>query len=126
MSNLRILVVDDDVLIGMLLGDMLRTMDHSVCATALTQEDAVADAAEHLPDLMIVDVRLGRGSGIEAVDEILLSRNVPYFFMTGNIAKLRALRPHSAALEKPFGEAELASAIRLATRCAASPQVGPG
>ena len=41
MTALSILVVEDDAMIGMLLGEMLEEMGYDVCAIAATEEDAV-------------------------------------------------------------------------------------
>ncbi len=123
MTGLRILVVDDDAVIGELLGEMLEEMGHSVCAVAATELDAVAGAAEHRPDLMMVDVRLGQGSGIVAMDEILRSGFVLHFFMSGNVAKFRALRPDDFVLEKPFQEADLGCAITRALESAGAQRI---
>ena len=73
---LRILVVEDDALIGILLAEVLVGMGHEVCAIEANEADAVAAAARCSPDLMIVDARLGDESGIAAVDQIL--RTVPF------------------------------------------------
>jgi two-component system, response regulator PdtaR len=71
MKALRILVAEDDTIVGMLLGELLKEMGHDVCAIETTEADAVAAAVRCRPDLMIIDVRLGDGSGISAVKEIL-------------------------------------------------------
>ena len=71
MKALRVLVIEDDALIAMLLTEMLAGMGHDVCATAATEAEAVSAATRYDPDLMIVDAGLGRGSGVSAVEEIL-------------------------------------------------------
>src|SRR5436853_3517200 len=53
MKALRVLVVEDDALIAMLLTEMLAGMGHDVCATAATEADAVSAATRYDPDLMI-------------------------------------------------------------------------
>lgn len=111
---LRVLVVEDDALIGMLLARILKEMGHIVCANAATEADAVIAVAHHRPDLMIVDARLGDGNGISAVEQILRSGFVPHLFMSGNIAKIKTLRPDAVVLQKPFREAELTRAIERA------------
>lgn len=98
MSGIRILVVEDKAIIAELLSDVLTGMGHDVCAIAMTQEDAVSAAARCRPDLMIVDVRLGNGSGLFAVDEILQSRYVPHVFVSADISTVRAQRPLSVAM----------------------------
>ena len=71
MKSLRVLVIEDNALIAMLLSEMLTGMGHFVCATAATESEAVVAAAHYGPDLMIVDAGLGQGSGVSAVEEIL-------------------------------------------------------
>jgi len=117
---LRILVAEDDSMIGMLLAGMLEGMGYDVCAIEATEADVVTAAAHHRPDLMIVDARLGDGSGVAAVDEILRTGFVPHLFMSGNISRVKALRPDAVVLQKPFGEAELTRAIQRALDTAAA------
>ena len=121
MKALRVLVVEDDALIGMLLAEMLEEMGHDVCAIAATAADGVTAAAQYRPDLVIADARLGDGSGISAIEEILRTGFVPHLFMTGNISRVKALRPDAVVLEKPFRAAELILAIQRALDIAATP-----
>jgi len=114
MSALRVLLVEDDVMIGELLADMLQDMGYEVSALESTESGAVSAAARYKPELIIVDAQLGDGSGITAVDTILRTGFVPHLFMSGNIAKVVAQRPDAIVLEKPFQEAALTRAIRRA------------
>lgn len=109
---LRVLVVEDDNLIGILLGEMLELMGHAVCAIEATQADAVSATAQHRPDLMIVDAQLREGSGVSAVEEILLSGPVPHLFISGE--RVHTSRPDAVVLQKPFHEADLVRAIQRA------------
>jgi DNA-binding NtrC family response regulator len=113
-KELRILVVEDDAMIGVLLSAMLEEMGHAVCAIETTEADAISAAARERPDLMIVDARLGRGSGIAAVDEILRTEFVPHFFISGNVSIVKELKPDARVLEKPFREDQLTRTIQLA------------
>lgn len=112
--HLRIIVVEDDALIGMLLAEMLVEMGHDVCAIEATEEGAVASAALCHPDVMIVDAWLGDGSGISAIDKILAIGAMPHVFVSGDLARVRKLRPDSVMVQKPYREAELANAIHQA------------
>ena len=114
MAALRVLVVEDDAIIGALLAEMLEGMGHDVCAVEGTEADAVAAAARWRPDLMIVDVRLGEGSGVAAVDEIHRAGPIPHVFVSADISRLQALRPGAAIIQKPYREADLARVIRRA------------
>lgn len=115
---LRILVVEDDALIGMLLADMLEVMGHQVCAIEATETGAVAAAAQWAPDLMIVDVNLHEGNGISAVDQILVKGFVPHVFVTGDLRGVTKIRPAAVVIAKPFTEAMLENAIALARKSA--------
>lgn len=108
-KGLRILLVEDEPVIAMLLARVLRAMGHEVCATESTEDGAVAAAAAYLPQLMIVDDRLRRGSGVAAMATILQGRFVPHVMVSG--AVLEGLPSGTVQLEKPFTEAALAAAI---------------
>jgi two-component system, response regulator PdtaR len=114
MKTLRILVVEDDFWIGMLLAEMLEEMGHEVCSIEATEADAATAAIRWRPDLMIVDVRLGDGSGVSAVEEILRAEAVPHFFVSGDISAVQALSPGAVCIRKPFGEADITQAIQRA------------
>jgi len=114
MSALRILVVEDDAMIGMMLTEMLEEMGHDVCSIEATEAEAISAADRCRPDLMIVDVLLGAGNGVSAVTEILRAGPVPHLFVSGDISKIQALRPGAVAIQKPYRESDLARAIQLA------------
>jgi two-component system, response regulator PdtaR len=111
MTSLRILIVEDDALIAMVLEELLATMGHEVCDTTATQIDAVAAAARLKPDLMIVDGALRQGNGVSAVEEITRTGPLPHFFLSGNSGRISAARPDSIVLRKPFRFNELSKAI---------------
>jgi DNA-binding NtrC family response regulator len=111
MAALRILVIEDDVMIGMLLAEVLETMGHHVCGVESTEADAVAAAARCCPDLMIVDVWLADGNGVSAVAEILRAGPMPHFFVSGDITLARTLKPDAEVIQKPFREQDLVLAI---------------
>jgi len=125
MNPRRILVVEDDALLGMLLAETLGGLGHEVCAIAATEADAVAEAARHDPNLMIVDVNLGNGSGIVAVRYILGARFIPHIFMSGDISRVREHYPDAVMLRKPFKEAVLIHAIQRAVEADAPGWVTP-
>jgi two-component system, response regulator PdtaR len=113
-AALRIMVVEDDALIGMLLTEMLEGMGHSVCAVAYSEAEAVASAVRCKPDLMMVDVRLRNGSGVAAVTDILRSGFIPHIYVTGDTAEVQTLKQHAVVIDKPFREKDLARGIQQA------------
>src|SRR5258708_23274547 len=67
MKALRVLVIEDDALIAMLLAELLACMGHDVCATAATEAEAGSAAARCRPGLMILDAGFGPGRGVAAL-----------------------------------------------------------
>lgn len=111
---LRILVVEDNAIIGMLYVDLLEDMGHTVCAIEATQNGAVTAAVLYKPDLMIVDAALGEGTGVSAVEEILRVGFIPHVFVSGDTASVRAAMPGAVVLQKPFQAPDLTHAIQSA------------
>jgi two-component system, response regulator PdtaR len=110
----NVLIVEDETIIGMLLSEVVTSLGHTVCAVVVSEDEAVAAAVLHQPDLMIVDAGLASGNGLSAVDTILAARFVPHIFTTGNAFKVRMLKPEAVVLEKPFHESEIEVAIAQA------------
>jgi len=114
MKALRILLIEDDAMIGMLIAEMLSEMGHDVCAVEATEAEAVTAAARYLPDLMIVDAQLRDGNGVSAVEEILRTGFVPHVFASGDTSSIQALRPDAVVIQKPFRESDLVRAMHRA------------
>lgn len=108
MRQLRILVVDDNAVLSEVLAETLVAMGHVVCGVESTESGAVATAARVLPDLLLIDVGLGAGSGVRAVEQILLTRPVPFIMMSGD-----PMNPGTIGLQKPFRQADLTRALEL-------------
>lgn len=114
MTALRVLVVEDDALIGMLMADVLTGMGHQVCAVEATEAGAIAAAARCKPELMVVDAQLREGDGITAVEKILRNGFIPHVFVSGAVAGIQAQRPDAIVIQKPFQDTDLARAIARA------------
>ena len=112
MRAVRVLVVEDDAMISTLLAEMLGELGHEVCGIEATEAGAVAAAARHRPDLMIVDMNLAGGTGPAAVARINQAAPVPCVFMTGG--RHEAGMGGAVLLAKPFREADLVHAVSLA------------
>ena len=71
MSEIRVMLVDDHEIVRQGLKYLLERREHiQVVAEAGTVAEAVAAAAEKQPDVIVMDVRLPDGTGIEACREI--------------------------------------------------------
>lgn len=109
MTAACILLVEDDALIGPLLAETLAGLGYDVCALEATEGGAVAAAARHRPDLLIVDLMLAEGTGVGAVERITRAGPVPHVFISGQ--GMHTLVRSGVLLRKPFREAELVRAI---------------
>src|SRR5271154_3591323 len=111
MKTLNVLIVEDDIMIGLLLAEVLQGMGHSVCAIEATETGAVIAAHRCRPDLMIVDVWLGDGNGVAAVEKIRRTTFIPHIIVSADLSKVRNLRPDAVVLQKPFRELDLERAM---------------
>ena len=69
--KLKLLLVDDHEVVRLGMKALLsRHPDFVVVAEAATEEDAVSQALKHEPDIVLMDIRLAGGSGIEACQQI--------------------------------------------------------
>ena len=114
MRALRVLIIEDETFIALLLAEVLAEMGHEVCASEQTETGAVAAAARYHPELIIADVRLCEGSGINAVRAILSAGFVPHIFVSGDVLDQKLLHPAACVLQKPFQETQLVRAIERA------------
>jgi two-component system, response regulator PdtaR len=120
MQTLRVLVIEDDALIALMLAEVLSDLGHVVCATAATPAEAITAAHKQRPNFLLSDVRLREGSGIDAVTEILREGQIPHMFMTGDLLGLHRRLPDAVAVRKPFSCATLAKAIAKALEAGAA------
>lgn len=103
----RVLVVEDEVLIGMLLEDMLGDLGFQVFAMASNIEQAKELAREAPVDLAILDVNLN-GQEVFPVAEILAGRGIPFLFATGYGERgLPLAFQNRPTLQKPFHQEAL-------------------
>ncbi len=114
MTKLRVLIIEDEPIIAMLLAEVLTEQGYDVADIASTEEEAIRAAARHRPDIMIVDARLRQGSGLSAVSEIIAQGFIPHVFMSGDRLTKAVLGPEAIMLQKPFQEADLLRAIAQA------------
>jgi CheY-like chemotaxis protein len=101
----KVLIIEDEPIIAMDLENLVTELGHKVVAIAATRDEAVAKAKSERPGLVLADINLGEGgSGIDAVNEILASFDIPVIFITAYPEKLlTGERPEPTYLiAKPF------------------------
>ncbi len=100
----RILLVDDEPLLSMLIGDLLSEFGCDVVGPADTVEAAVAliEAEGEALDGALLDVALRKGDSYP-IAETLGLRGVPYAFVTGHgVGGLAPAFRSALTLSKPF------------------------
>lgn len=101
----NVLIIEDEPLISADLESIVTSIGHDVQAVARTHAEAVKAVKARQPGLVLADIQLADGSsGLEAVNEILGSIEVPVIFITAYPEQLlTGLRPEPTFLiPKPF------------------------
>jgi CheY-like chemotaxis protein len=115
-AALRILVVEDELMISMLVEDMLTELGHQVAGVAASLEEATRLAREAEFDGALLDVNLN-GKKVDAVAEALVVRNIPFVFTTGygqqGVPDAFRDRP---TLQKPYQIEQLGAALTRAIK----------
>ena len=116
LAGIRVLLVEDETLVAMLLEDMIAELGGTVIASASRVSRAlevVKDNGTSL-DLAVLDVNLG-GEEAFPVAAALAERGVPFAFSTGygnsGLPDLWRSRP---TLQKPFTQDQVTSVLNLA------------
>jgi CheY-like chemotaxis protein len=107
LSSLKVLVVEDEALVSMLVEDMLTDLGGRADDQAAEIEEALRLANSADIDAALLDVNLG-GRPIFPVADALKARGVPFAFASGyGEAGLTDDHRGATVLQKPFREADL-------------------
>jgi CheY-like chemotaxis protein len=114
-ERLRVLIVEDEMLVAMNIEDMLLELGYEMAGLASRLAPALALAAECDADAAILDVNLA-GEQSFPVADLLQERGIPFLFATGYGLSGIAERFRSrTVLQKPFRLADLGAALRTVT-----------
>lgn len=121
MDNAKILVVEDEPLIGMELQETIEGMGYEVPRVIDSADDIFGAFEEIHPDLVLMDIKLRSfNDGIDAARRIRLFSDVPIIYLTAYTSEetrkcAEATLP-SAFLAKPVSESILSKEIRKAIK----------
>jgi CheY-like chemotaxis protein len=102
LSECRVLVIEDEMLILMMIEMMLGDLDCQSVVSASTLGTALAAVEREDFDIAMLDMNLG-GEESSSIADALDVRGVPYLFCTGNVGgDRRADVKTRAVLRKPF------------------------
>ncbi len=119
MGKVRILVVEDEIIIADNICEALEDLGYEVSEPAITYSEAIETIQEFQPDLAILDIQLsGKKDGIDIAQNIKANYNIPFIFLTSNsdsqtVGRAKEVSP-SAYLVKPFSKDELYTSIEIA------------
>jgi CheY-like chemotaxis protein len=114
-ERLRVLIVEDEMLVAMNIEDMLLALGHEVAGLASRLAPALALAGEAEIDAAVLDVNLA-GERSFPVADLLDQRGIPYLFATGyGLSGIEERYRGRTVLQKPFRMADLGAALSTAT-----------
>lgn len=113
---MKVLIIEDDRLISLMLSKMVQKMGHEVVAVHATGENAIKSVNDFPIDLILMDIMLeGDIDGIQAMEAIQKNHTVPVIYITGNSDESTKTRASStnytAYLIKPVNFSQLQSII---------------
>lgn len=115
----KVLIVEDDMIIAMVLERMIVKLDHKVIDKVITGKDAIRCADEKDLDLILMDIQLKDSiDGITVMEEIRKTSDVPVIYITGNSDQYNMNRAKATNfvdyLVKPIQMSDLKESIKKA------------
>jgi CheY-like chemotaxis protein len=116
--GLKILIVEDEMIIAADLERKLNTMGHQVVATAGSGDEAIRFAEDLRPELVFMDIQLqGHMQGLEVARRVQSITGASVIFATAYaeifIADATQMQPPALCLSKPFSTYQLQAAINV-------------
>lgn len=118
-SPATVLVVEDEAIVRKDIVKTLETMQYNPLSVASTGDEAVVNAREYSPDVVLMDINIpGTMNGLEAAGVIRDELDIPVIFVTSfsddaTIESAKQVNPYGYVL-KPFTGRDLKVAIEIA------------
>ncbi len=119
MSKIKVLVVEDELIVAKDIQNSLKNLGYDVPAIASTGEEAVKKSGEFSPDIILMDIVLkGKIDGIETATQIRAMYGIPIIYLTAyadenTLDRAKVTEPLGYIL-KPFEESDLHISIKMA------------
>lgn len=119
MSQVKVLIVEDEVLIADNIAYTLEELGYHVFEPAMGYKEAIEAIEQEKPDIAILDIQMpGQRNGIDLAIDINNKYHFPFIFLTSNSDKITLEQAKKveplAYLVKPFNRKELYTSIELA------------
>lgn len=119
MTDVRVLIVEDEPLIAEDISDFLGQIDYTSAGIAYDSETALDMLHNRHPDIALLDITIdGNLNGIELAEIINQKYNIPFVFLTSHsdkvtLEKAKKTLPYGYIV-KPFNEKDLLSTLEMA------------
>jgi len=118
MSKIKVLIVEDEVIVALELKVELEKLDCEVTGMVHTKKDVLASIDNDIPDIIMMDIKLGKNeNGIDIVKEIQKKHAIPILYLTAfsdDATMHRAFSTNPIGyIIKPFKTEELKTNIQL-------------
>lgn len=119
MSKVKILVVEDEIIIADDICDILSDLGYETLEPVINYSEAIQAIEKYKPDLAILDIQLaGSKDGIDLAWKIKEDYDLPFIFLTSNadastVERAKKVSP-PAYLVKPFNKDDLYTSIEMA------------
>lgn len=119
MASYKILIVDDEFVVGLDLKERLENLGYTVIGISSSSKDAISMCKKYQPDLVLMDIVIkGDTDGIDTAKIIKKQFNIPFIYLTAyadnrTIKDAMVTEPYGYLI-KPVQERELKSAIEIA------------
>ena len=119
MSNVNILVVEDDSTTAKVMGLYIADLGYQLAGIACDGKNAINMTRKLQPDLVLMDIFLGKGlDGIDAAEIIQRHFGIPVIFVTSHaeestLERAKAVKP-AGYINKPLRDTDLKTTIELA------------
>lgn len=119
MSDIRVLIVEDEPIVARSLRRMLEVLEFNVTATVSDKASALFELEHNRPDIALLDINLGgMFSGLEIGKAIHEQYDIPFVYLTAHadrntIAQAKMTEP-AGYIVKPFDEADILACVEIA------------
>ncbi|MBK8504855.1 MAG: response regulator transcription factor [Saprospiraceae bacterium] len=119
MSNIRVLVVEDEPLIAEDIRETLDNIDFEVSGVAYDSDVALYELSSNTPDIVLLDINLGSDiDGIDIAEIINRKYQIPFIYLTSyadrsTVDRAKHTRP-MGYIVKPFDERDLFTTLEIA------------
>lgn len=123
---LKVMIVEDDLLMADMYEEMLIRVGYLVCGIARTVDEALTLARREKPDLALIDVRLDGELGTDIIPRLQGLTRLGVLYSTGNATKVLVIGVEGdACLSKPYSSADLKRSLEIVSEMVAVGTASP-